>query len=141
MEKGGDRDFRIEGTERDLLAERMQAPFERLWARFEGLEEQQEKLLGRLAEYDAGSPGEEDAELHEAAEEWRATLGRLDGGYEAAWRELVEEIEKTWSTLLLPRLARVTEVESTGPPEWLKLAGIGIATLIVASLLIGWLFF
>ncbi|MCL7938345.1 MAG: hypothetical protein M8835_09405 [marine benthic group bacterium] len=142
MKAGGgrsDKDFRIESTERERLAERMQAPFERLWARFEGLEEQQEKLLGRLEEHEAGSPGEEDADLQEAAEEWRATLGRLDGGYEAAWRELVEEIEKTWSTLLLPRLARVTEVESSGPPEWVKLAGIGIATLIVAALVITWL--
>jgi hypothetical protein len=137
----GERDFRIESSERERLRERMQAPFERLWARFEGLEEQQEKLLGRLEEHDAGSPGEDDAELLEAAEEWRATLGRLDGGYEAAWRELVEEIEKVWSTLLLPKLARVTEAESEGPPEWIKLAGIGAATLIVAAVLIAWLVF
>jgi hypothetical protein len=144
MKAGGnrsDKEFRIEPDERERLAERMQAPFERLWARFEGLEEQQEKLLGRLEEYNTGSPGEDDADLHEAAEEWRATLGRLDGGYEAAWRELVEEIEKTWSTLLLPQLARVTDVESTGPPEWVKLAGIGLLTLIVAALVIAWLAF
>jgi len=135
----GDRDSRIDDAERERLVERMQAPFERLWMRFEGLEEQQEKLLGRLEEFNAGSPGEDDPELAEAADEWRATLGRLDSGYEAAWRELVEEIEKTWSTSLLPRLARATESPSNGPPEWVKLAGIGIATLIVAALLIAWL--
>jgi len=135
----GDRDSRIDEEERERLMERMQAPFERLWMRFEGLEEQQEKLLGRLEDFDQGSPGEEDPELVEAADEWRATLGRLDSGYEAAWRELVEEIEKTWSTSLLPRLAHVTEYPSDGPPEWVKLAGIGMATLIVAALIIAWL--
>jgi hypothetical protein len=135
----GNRDSRIDAAERDRLVDRMQAPFESLWMRFEGLEEQQEKLLGRLEEFDEGSPGEDDPDLREAADDWRATLGRLDSGYEAAWRELVEEIEKTWSTTLLPRLARVSEYESEGPPEWVKLAGIGLATLIVAVLLITWL--
>jgi hypothetical protein len=137
----GEREFQIDEGEREQLVEKMQAPFERLWLRFEGLEEQQEKLLGRLEDFDQGSPGEDDSELKEAAEDWRATLGRLDSGYEAAWRELVEEIEKTWSTKLLPGLARVTEYDAQGPPEWVKLAGIGMAALVVAALLIAWLVF
>ena len=131
-----DRDFRIDSSERDAMVERMQAPFERLWVRFEGLEEQQEKLLARLEEFEEGPPGEDDAEVREAAEDWRATLSRLDSGYEGAWRELVEEIEKSWSTTLLPRLSRVTELESERLPEWVRLAGIGVVTLIVAVAII-----
>jgi hypothetical protein len=134
-----DREFRIEASERDAVVERMRAPFERLWVRFEGLEEQQEKLLARLEEFEAGPPDEDDVEVREAAEDWRATLGRLDSGYEGAWRELVEEIEKSWSTTLLPRLARVTDVQSEGLPEWVRLAGIGFLTLIVAAAIIAFL--
>jgi hypothetical protein len=131
-----DRDFRINPLERDAMVERMRAPFERLWVRFAGLEEQQEKLLGRLEEFEEGPPGEDDAEVREAAEDWRATLSRLDSGYEGAWRELVEEIEKSWSTTLLPRLSRVTELQSAGLPEWVRLAGIGFVTLVVAVAII-----
>ena len=39
--------------------------------------------------------------MHGAAEEWRAAMVRLDRGYEGAWREMVEEIERAWSTDLL----------------------------------------
>lgn len=131
-----DREFRVDPSEREVFVERMRAPFERLWVRFEGLEEQQEKLLARLEEFEAGPPGEDDVEVREAAEDWRSTLGRLDSGYEGAWRELVEEIEKSWSTTLLPRLSRVTEVQSEGLPEWVRLAGIGFVTLIVAAAII-----
>ena len=132
----GDREFRIDPSERDALVERMRAPFERLWVRFEGLEEQQEKLLARLEDFEEGPPGEDDAEVKEAADDWRATLGRLDSGYEGAWRELVEEIEKNWSTTLLPRLSKVTELQSEGLPEWVRLAGIGFVTLVVAAAII-----
>jgi hypothetical protein len=131
-----DREFRVDPSEREVFVERMRAPFERLWVRFEGLEEQQEKLLARLEEFEAGPPGEDDVEVREAAEDWRSTLGRLDSGYEGAWRELVEEIEKSWSTTLLPRLSRVTEVQSEGLPEWVRLAGIGFVTLVVAAAII-----
>ena len=48
----------------------------------------------------------------------------------------MEEIEKSWSTTLLPRLARVTEVQSDGLPEWVRIAGIGFVTLIVAAAII-----
>ncbi len=131
-----DREFRIGASERDAFVERVRAPFERLWVRFEGLEEQQEKLLAQLEEFEDGPPGEDDSEVREAADEWRATLGRLDSGFEAAWRELVEEIEKSWSTTLLPRLSRVTEARSEGLPEWIRLAGIGVLTLVVAAVII-----
>ncbi|MGW8283226.1 MAG: hypothetical protein ACWGON_07995, partial [Gemmatimonadota bacterium] len=131
-----DREFRIGASERDAFVERVRAPFERLWVRFEGLEEQQEKLLAQLEEFEDGPPGEDDSEVREAADEWRATLGRLDSGFEAAWRELVEEIEKSWSTTLLPRLSRVTEARSEGVPEWIRLTGLGVLTLVVAAVII-----
>lgn len=121
------------------LAERMQAPFDRLWTRFEDLGEQGERLKQLLGAYEEGPPGEDDGTVEEAADEWRATLGRLDAGYVGAWRELVEEIEKTWSTELLPRLVRLSGQEREGLPEWAQLAGLGLLTLLVVVALVFWL--
>ncbi|MDT8435407.1 MAG: hypothetical protein RRA92_01505 [Gemmatimonadota bacterium] len=131
-----EREARIDAAARQFLHERLQAPFERLWARFEGLEEQEERLVALLDAVQEGPPGEDDAELGEAAAEWRATLDRLDGGCEAAWRELVEEVEKTWSTDFLPRLARVATLEVDELPEWIKLAALGLLTLFIAAALV-----
>lgn len=135
-----EREYRIPSTEREALAVRMQAPFDRLWRRFEDLQAQEADLLRRLEVLDEGPPDEDDAEVLEAAEEWRATMRRLDGGYEGAWRELVEEIEKTWSTELLPRLARTTTTERRRLPEWVQLLGLGLITLLAVAALV-WLLF
>lgn len=121
---------------RERLGERMQAPFDRLWSRFEGLQEEGERLTQALRAYEEGSPGEEDAEVEEAARDWRATLGRLDAGYVGAWRELVEEIERAWSTELLPRLVRTATAERSGLPEWALLAGLGLLTLLLVAALV-----
>lgn len=121
---------------RERLLESMQAPFDRLWARFEGLDSEGHALMELLAEYESGSPGEEDSRVAEAAEQWRATLGRLDSGYVGAWRELVEEIEKTWSTELLPRLVQLATEEGRGIPEWVQLTILGIMTLLLAVALV-----
>lgn len=132
------REFRFPRAERDELAMRMQAPFDRLWKRFEDLGAQEAELLGRVETLDDGPPDEDDGEVVAAAEEWRAAMRRLDGGYEGAWRELVEEIEKTWSTQLLPRLARVASAERRRVPEWVQLLALGLMTLLLAAALI-WL--
>lgn len=121
---------------RDRLLDRMQAPFDRLWSRFEGLDGEGQLLIGALGEYGEGSPGDDDGRLGEAAEQWRATLARLDSGYVGAWRELVEEIEKTWSTELLPRLVQVTTEERRGIPEWVQLVALGAVTLLLAVALV-----
>ncbi len=121
---------------RDRLLGRMQAPFDRLWSRFEGLDGEAYLLIEVLDEYEQGSPGEDDGRVGEAAEQWRATLSRLDKGYVGAWRELVEEIEKTWSTELLPRLVQVATEERSGVPEWVQLAGLGFLTLLLAVALV-----
>jgi len=121
---------------REALAERMQAPFDRLWTRFEGLEEEGAALVEMLDAYEDGPPGDEDSGVNEAAQGWRSTLGRLDAGYVGAWRELVEEIEKTWSTDLLPRLVRISTRRPEGLPEWVRLAGLGLVTLIVVAALV-----
>lgn len=118
------------------LGEHMQAPFDRLWTRFEGLEEQGAALIDLLDAYEDGSPGDGNAGVEEAADGWRSTLGRLDAGYVGAWRELVEEIEKTWSTELLPRLVRISARRREGLPEWVRLAGLGIVTLLVVAALV-----
>lgn len=120
---------------RHSLIERMQAPFARLWARFEGLDQQGGELIELLGAYEDGPPGDDDR-VDEAADEWRATLGRLDAGYVGAWRELVEEIEKTWSTELLPRLVRISTREREGLPEWVQLAGLGLLTLFLVVALV-----
>jgi hypothetical protein len=114
----------------------MQAPFDRLWARFEGLDIQVQHLIEVLDRYEDGPPDEDDTDVSDAAEEWRATLGRLDAGYVGAWRELVEEIEKTWSTDLLPRLVAVATQERRGMPEWAQLAALGTITLVIVVALV-----
>jgi len=121
---------------RTELAGRMQAPFDRLWTRFEGLEEQGAALTELLDAYEDGSPGDENTGVEDAAEGWRSTLGRLDAGYVGAWRELVEEIEKTWSTELLPRLVRIGAHRREGLPEWIRLAALGLVTLVVVAALV-----
>jgi hypothetical protein len=131
-----ERELGLSRGERHTLEERMQAPFERLWSRFEGLEDQQIRLLRLLRELDDSPPEADDVVARETATEWRATLNRLDSGYEGAWRELVEEIEKTWSTDLLPRLARANGAERSGVPEWVRLALLAIVTVVVAAALV-----
>lgn len=121
---------------REELGRRMQAPFARLWARFEGLEEQGAGLVELLDAYEKGPPGDEDTRVEEAAAGWRSTLGRLDAGYVGAWRELVEEIERTWSTELLPQLVEISTRRREGLPEWARLAGLGFVTLLVVVALV-----
>ena len=122
--------------DRDLLLERMQGPFHRLWERFGGLAAEEAELRRRMSDFDAGPPDQDDAELREAADGWRAAMSRLDGGYEGAWREMVEEIERAWSTELLPRLARIGVGEARRVPEWLQLAVLGLVTLVLAAALV-----
>ncbi|MDH3298286.1 MAG: hypothetical protein OEM96_08440 [Gemmatimonadota bacterium] len=121
---------------RDRLLDRMQAPFDRLWSRFEGLDSEGRLLIGALNEYAEGSPAEDDGRMGAAADQWRATLARLDSGYVGAWRELVEEIEKTWSTDLLPRLVQVATEERSGVPEWVQLIVLGVVTLLLVVALV-----
>lgn len=119
-----------------FLLERMQGPFDRLWERFADLALQETELRRRIAELEEGPPDRDDSEVHDAADEWRAAMNRLDAGYEAAWREMVEEIEQAWSTDLLHRLERVGRLATRRVPEWLQLAVLGIVTLLLAALLL-----
>ncbi len=121
---------------REELKERMQAPFDRLWTRFAELETQGDSLVELLSAYEDGPPGDDDTRVDEAADEWRATLGRLDAGYVGAWRELVEEIERSWSTELLPRLVETAARKREGLPEWVQLAVLGLLTLLVVAALV-----
>lgn len=121
---------------RAALGARMQAPFARLWTRFEGLQEEGAALIELLDAYEEGPPDDGDTRVDEAAAGWRSTLGRLDAGYVGAWRELVEEIEKTWSTDLLPRLVEISRRRREGLPEWARLAGLGLLTLVVVVALV-----
>lgn len=129
-------DASIDPELREQLRGRMQAPFDRLWSRFGELEEQGARLVELLGAYEDGPPGDGDTRVDEAAEEWRATLGRLDAGYVGAWRELVEEIERTWSSDLLPRLVETATREREGLPEWVLLVGLGILTLLVVAVVV-----
>lgn len=131
-----ERELSFSGLMRRELAARMQAPFDELWSRFEGLADQEESLAERLAQFDASPPDEENAGMDDAAQEWRGTLARLDRGYEAAWREMVEEIERTWSAVLLPRLARVGAVQRSRMPEWIQLTVLGVITLILVAIVV-----
>ena len=126
-------DASIDDELREQLKARMQAPFDRLWTRFGELEEQGDRLVELLGAYEDGPPGDGDTRVDEAAEEWRSTLGRLDAGYVGAWRELVEEIERTWSAELLPRLVETATRQREGLPEWVLLVGLGVVTLLLVA--------
>lgn len=132
----GDRELALGDAGRANLLERMQGPFDRLWERFGDLREQETDLQRRIAELEAGHPDQDDSELHATAEEWRAAMVRLDRGYEGAWREMVEEIERAWSTDLLPRLERVGQIERSRIPEWAQLAALAAVTLLLAAVLV-----
>ncbi len=132
----GERGLVLSEAGRSELLERMQGPFDRLWQRFGDLQEQETELRQRIAELEAGHPDQDDSVLHEAAEEWRGAMIRLDRGYEGAWREMVEEIERSWSTDLLPRLERVGRHEGRNIPEWVQLAVLGALTLLLAAILV-----
>lgn len=119
-----------------LLLERMQGPFDRLWERFGDLGEQETELRRRIAELEEGHPDQDDSDMHGAAEEWRAAMVRLDRGYEGAWREMVEEIERAWSTDLLIRLERVGQIEGKRIPEWVQLVALAAITLLLAAVLV-----
>ncbi len=131
-----DRSLALSDAGRSELLARMQGPFDRLWERFGDLADQETELRQRIAELDAGHPDQDESVLHGAAEEWRAAMIRLDRGYEGAWREMVEEIERAWSTDLLPRLERVGRLEGRGIPEWIQLVALGALTLLLAAILV-----
>jgi hypothetical protein len=131
-----DRGLVLGAAGRALLLERMQGPFDRLWERFGDLRQQETDLRRRIAEVEAGHPDQDDSEMRGTAEEWRAAMVRLDRGYEGAWREMVEEIERAWSTDLLPRLERVGRIEKPRIPEWAQLAALAAVTLLLAAILV-----
>jgi hypothetical protein len=114
----------------------MQGPFDRLWERFGDLAEQESELRQQIADLDIGHPDQDDSEMHGTAEQWRAAMVRLDRGYEGAWREMVEEIERAWSTDLLLRLEKVGQLPSRRIPEWAQLAALAVITLLLAVVLV-----
>jgi hypothetical protein len=130
------RDLALGEAGRAFLLERMQGPFDRLWERFGDLARQESELRERIAELDAAHPDQDDSEVHGAAEQWRAAMIRLDRGYEGAWREMVEEIERAWSTDLLVRLEKVGQMERRRIPEWLQLTALAVVTLLLAAVLL-----
>jgi hypothetical protein len=131
-----DRELALGEAGKAFLLERMQGPFDRLWQRFADLAGQESELRQRIAELDVGHPDQDDSEMHEAAEQWRAAMIRLDRGYEGAWREMVEEIERAWSTDLLLRLEKVGQREQRRIPEWLQLTVLAVVTLLLAVVLV-----
>jgi hypothetical protein len=131
-----DRELALGEAGKAFLLERMQGPFDRLWERFADLGGQESEVRQRISELDVGHPDEDDSEMHEAAEQWRAAMIRLDRGYEGAWREMVEEIERAWSTDLLLRLEKVGQREQRRIPEWLQLTVLAVVTLLLAVVLV-----
>ncbi|MFQ5889110.1 MAG: hypothetical protein ACE5JR_03545 [Gemmatimonadota bacterium] len=130
-----ERELVLSQSEFDDIGTRMQLPFDRLSELFGELAGQEAELVDRLAALDEGPPGAAEEVVEETATEWRATLERLDRAYELAWRELVTEIEGTWSGLLLPRLARVGALRTRRFPEWVQLAIIAAITVLVVAAL------
>lgn len=119
--------------ERAELSARVQAPFDRLAPRFRDLEEEQKRLADRLDAVGSGPPGEGDERLEEPARDWKSALSRLDRGYEKAWGEAIEEMRRTWTSTLLPRLGQVEELPGRRMPEWVQLAIIALLALAAAA--------
>ncbi len=136
VDVSGDRSLALGDAGKAFLVERMQEPFDRLWERFGDQVEQEADLRRRIVELEAGHPDQDDSEMHAAAEDWRAAMVRLDRGYEGAWREMVEEIERAWSTDLLPRLALVGQIEKQRIPEWAQMAALAAITILLAAVLL-----
>ncbi|MBT8462002.1 MAG: hypothetical protein KJO44_05710 [Gemmatimonadetes bacterium] len=132
----GARSLALGDAGKAFLVERMQEPFDRLWERFGDQVEHEADLRRRIMELEVGHPDQDDSEMHAAAEEWRAAMVRLDRGYEGAWREMVEEIERAWSTDLLPRLALVGQIEKPRFPEWAQMAALAAITILLAAVLL-----
>jgi hypothetical protein len=130
------RELELGPAGRSLLQMRMQGPFDRLWERFGDLVGREQELRDSIVDLEAAPPDEDDSDVHESAEEWRAIVSRLDSGYEGAWREMVEEIERTWSTDLLPRLGRVDRQNRARMPEWIRMLGLAFVTFLVAAVLV-----
>lgn len=119
--------------ERADLTTRAQAPFDKLAPRFRELEEEQTRLLTRLEVLAEGPPDAGDRGVGELAEQWRGALRRLDRGYEEAWAEALEEVRRTWSSTLLPRLDDLASMERRRIPEWLQLALIALGTAVAVG--------
>lgn len=126
-------DLALTEDERADLTTRAQAPFDKLAPRFRELEEAQTKLLTRLEVLAEGPPDGSDRGVEELAEEWRGALRRVDRGYEEAWGEALEEIRRTWSSTLLPRLSDVASMERRRVPEWVQLVLIALGTALVVG--------
>ncbi len=126
-------ELELSDDERADLTTRAQAPFDKLAPRFRELEEAQAALLTRLEVLAEGPPDGSSSDVEELAEEWRGTLRRLDRGYEEAWAEALEEMRRTWSSTLLPRLADVASMERRRVPEWVQLVLIALGTALVVG--------
>ncbi|MEN8145303.1 MAG: hypothetical protein ABFS14_10175 [Gemmatimonadota bacterium] len=130
------RDTSQVANDRLALETILQEPFVRLWSRFEGLAEQQDGLLESVAELDVAHPDSSEDEVRAAADEWRASLARLDSGYEGAWREMVEEIENMWSTVLLPRLVAARTPGLSRSANWIQIAVLAVITVALVATLV-----
>ena len=125
----------ITSAQRLNLASRLQAPFDRISPMFGKLKEQQEALLERLEALDDGPPEAGEESVEDAAKEWRGTLRRLDRAYESAWRDMSEEIERSWESQFLPELGALAALSSR-KREWTQLFLIGLATTVIAAALV-----
>lgn len=128
--------LRLGEAEREAIARHLAEPVGDLAPLLARLETCQESLRARLHAYEAGPPEAEDAELEAAAEEWRSALRRLDHGYGAAWREMLEEIVDVWRGMLLPRLARARAERRGGIPDGVRIAGAVAGVVLLAVLLV-----
>ncbi len=130
------RDSSQVSNDRLALETILHQPFVLLWSRFEGLAEQQSDLLESIAELDVAHPDTSEDEVRAAADEWRASLVRLDSGYEGAWREMVEEIENMWSSVLLPRLVSAQNPRAGRSASRIQLAVLAVITVVLVATLV-----
>mgnify|MGYP006286379637 CR=1 FL=1 len=126
-------EHRLGVEELEELKLRLQAPVDRLVPLLRELEEAQDRLLDRLRELEAGPPDADEDAVDSAREEWSRCLRRVDRAFERAWGEMVDEAADAWAERLLPSLAEVGTMRRRRLPEWVTLALLALATLLMAA--------
>jgi hypothetical protein len=126
--------------ERQRLADSFARNTELLDSALERVLARQHILMQRLQALEHASPETEDANLEEAAEEWRNEILTLDRSYGAAWSDVVVEIADTWSERLIPRLRHLATLRGARLSENARLAILATATFAVVAAL-AWLIF
>jgi hypothetical protein len=130
------REFRATQPERLELGQRLGEFTERLDPRFARVLAREHLLMQRLQALEHGPPDAEDGQVEDAANQWRSEIVSLDRAYGATWCELIDEIADLWSSVLMPRLARVAGLPRRRISETTRLVLLAVAAFLIVATLV-----